>query len=492
MSRNDGTRLVALIASVAVCALARGAEEPGAPKLRFGITLTAKPAKDHFHDAVQKAPQFWLMDGTKKVVPSRIGLIYRIERTEGDQILLSMPSHGLYGWAPRDSVIPYNEAEGYFTTELETKAPTPFAYLMRAIVCRDNAHFDGAFRDLDAALRLDPRYVPALIERSFLFVSRNRMDLALEEVNKALRIDPRSADALVERGVYHYRLKDHHDALTDLDRAWELGSRSIYIPLVRGSIHVERKQIDEALKAFQDAVAIDPKSYDAHLMLGSAQLLKSQPSAAIQSFSRAVKLEPEKGGGYGGRAVAYMSLGQRKAALEDLNQAIRFDPMRADLFRDRGQVYAMEGQWTQALADMDTSIRIDPNDVEAHVSRAWTLATCSEAKLRDGAKAVASATRACELTRWKSPRPLATLAASFAEAGDFGGAVQMQTKAIEVTPVGDPVRGYYEASLDRYRARKPWHRVGLLEEWGLKRYHPSARSDKRDAKVEKAGAVRAN
>ena len=143
--------------------------------------------------------------------------------------------------------------------------------------------------------------------------------------------------------------------------------------------------------------------------------------------------------------------------------------MRADLFRDRGQAYAMEGQWKQALADMETAIRIDPDDVEAHVALAWTLATCSEAKLRDGAKAVASATRACELTRWKSPRPLATLAASFAETGDFGGAVQMQRKAIETTPEKDPVIDYYHACLERYRQKKPWHRLSVLEEMGLRR-----------------------
>ena len=64
--------------------------------------------------------------------------------------------------------------------------------------------------------------------------------------------------------------------------------------------------------------------------------------------------------------------------------------MRADLFRDRGQIYAMQGQWGQAIADMNTAVRLDPSDIEAHVSLAWTLATCSETKLRDGAKAVAS------------------------------------------------------------------------------------------------------
>lgn len=489
MSRNGGIRITALlaVAALAAPAAARAAEDPEPPKLRFGITLAARPAKNHFRDAVQKSPDFALVDGTRTIRPGRAGFIYRVEQSDGNRLLLAMPSQGLYGWAPRDSVVLHNEAEAYFTNELETRPPTSFAYLMRAIISSDD---DRALRDLDAALRLDPRNVAALIERSFLHATRKRMDLALEDVDRALRVDPQCAEALVERGVYHYRLGENQAALTDLDRARELGSRSISIPMVRGAIHVERRQVDDAVKAFQEAIEIDPKSYDARLMLGSAFLLKAQYPMAIAAFDRAIQIEPEKGDGYGGRAVARLSLGHRKEALNDLNQAIRFNAMRADLFRDRGQVYAMDGHWQQALADLDTAIRIDPNDVESHVSRAWTLATCPDAKLRDGKKAVDSATRACELTRWKSPRPLSTLAAAFAEAGNFAGAVQMQVKAIEATPEKDPVLRYYTACLERYRAGRPWHRVGLLQGMGLRRRQPPAAPAKADAQVEQAGGPR--
>ena len=167
--------------------------------------------------------------------------------------------------------------------------------------------------------------------------------------------------------------------------------------------------------------------------------------------------------------------------------------MRADLFRDRGQVYAMEGQWKQALADMDTAVRLDPYDIEAHVSLAWTLATCSEAKLRNGAKAVTLATRACELTRWKSPRPAGDARRRVRREGRFRWRVQMQRKALEITPEKDPISDYYQACHDRYRSRKPWHRLGVLEEWGVKSARPAAKAAAvKDDNVEKAGAVRAD
>ena len=72
--------------------------------------------KSHLQDAVQKTPDFWLMDGTKKVVPSRVGFIYHIERTERDLILLSLRGQGLYGWAP---AIPWSR-----TTRRRATSPT--------------------------------------------------------------------------------------------------------------------------------------------------------------------------------------------------------------------------------------------------------------------------------------------------------------------------------------------------------------------------------
>ena len=69
---------------------------------------------------------------------------------------------------------------------------------------------------------------------------------------------------------------------------------------------------------------------------------------------------------------------------------------------------------------------------------AWLLATCSDAKRRDGRRAVELATLACELTRRKAPSFLVTLAASFAECGEFGPAIQTQREAVELLSDGDP------------------------------------------------------
>ena len=91
-------------------------------------------------------------------------------------------------------------------------------------------------------------------------------------------------------------------------------------------------------------------------------------------------------------------------------------------------------------------------------SVAWLLATSWDDSIRDGKKAIELATKACELTEWKNPDFLDTLAAAYAEAGQFDDAVKWQKKALEHPEAFDAAE--FEQAKQRlklYEARQPYH-----------------------------------
>jgi eukaryotic-like serine/threonine-protein kinase len=87
---------------------------------------------------------------------------------------------------------------------------------------------------------------------------------------------------------------------------------------------------------------------------------------------------------------------------------------------------------------------------DAYNEIAWLRATCADPTYRDAAGALAAAKRACDLTDWKNPAYLDTLAAAYAESSDFKNAIAWQTKAVDLAP--DEFRGLWRYRLELYQA----------------------------------------
>jgi tetratricopeptide (TPR) repeat protein len=123
--------------------------------------------------------------------------------------------------------------------------------------------------------------------------------------------------------------------------------------------------------------------------------------------------------------------------------------------------------WAALLHDGEVEkARIAVNEAIAHISAnnwrqrtdiAWSLATHPSDKFRDGSLAVDLAVKACELTDRKTALPFDTLAAAYAENGNFKSAVEYSEKALELATPRQ--RDRFEKHLNAFRSGKPWREV---------------------------------
>ena len=157
---------------------------------------------------------------------------------------------------------------------------------------------------------------------------------------------------------------------------------------------------------------------------------------------------------YNNRGIAYGEKGQYDQALSDFNKAIEINPRYVKAYNNRGIVYRLKGQYDQAISDFNKAIEINPRDAQTYNNLAWLLATAKEPHIRNGKKAVELALRACELSEWKNPGYLDTLAASYARVGNFVSATKWQEKALQIFEEGKKAEA--QKRLNLYRERKPW------------------------------------
>jgi hypothetical protein len=84
------------------------------------------------------------------------------------------------------------------------------------------------------------------------------------------------------------------------------------------------------------------------------------------------------------------------------------------------------------LADNREALRVDPKRASVHAALAWLQATCPDPQYRDGKAALANANKAYEITGGADWSFIDTLAAAYAENGDFKAAQQWAANAIEM------------------------------------------------------------
>ncbi len=191
--------------------------------------------------------------------------------------------------------------------------------------------------------------------------------------------------------------------------------------------------------------------------------LDSEPMAAkhkvdrIQDLSMAIERSPRDPKFYVERAEAYERNGEYKAAIGDLDSAIALSPGNAQYQFLRGVAYAYAGDEKTAEQEFSRAEAMAPGSAASYNARAWLLATDPNPGKRDGKKAVDYATKACEMTNWQDPEIIETLAAAYAEAGNFDEAVKWQRKAVDLTPTTFlTTLDERRARLDLYERNQPW------------------------------------
>jgi lipoprotein NlpI len=130
---------------------------------------------------------------------------------------------------------------------------------MKAAVAGDH---EGAIREYDRALALDPDFVDVLAKRAQSNLILQRYNLALADLDRALRLEPRNVALLLQRAGLHREIHASAEVLADLDRALAVTPNDPEIWATRAQTDSESGNDAAAASDIARAAALNPRQPD--------------------------------------------------------------------------------------------------------------------------------------------------------------------------------------------------------------------------------------
>lgn len=415
-----------------------------------------------------------------------------VNPTLGDAHVLIARLHALPGGDAQRGAQAAGAAVNVFEEDKKQKA--------KALVLRGSYRekAEDQLKDYALAIEADPTNADAWQSRAQVYLDQDQPDKAIEDLNKLLKQNENSVSAHLALAEALTNIGKYDEALPHVEKAIQLKPDSSLGYTLRARLKVLKEDVDGALTDLDQAIKIDPKDLQALVIRARLHLTKDNLAAAKDDVDRVLLIVPGLSQGVLLRSLIHAEEGHVGDAIADVESLLKLEPknvawrmqLASYYIKDRRPSKAIDiftkilaededdflarqaradtllsiGKHAEAIADFEILIKQQPKDDGVLNNLAWVLATSPDDKLRDGQRAIKLATEACEVTEYKKPHILSTLAAAYAETGDFETAAKWSGKAVELGAKDEEVDEQLKKELQSYQQKKPWRERQTVEE----------------------------
>ena len=218
------------------------------------------------------------------------------------------------------------------------------------------------------------------------------------------------------------------------------------------------KEYDKVKMYAKRMIQQRPDCYIGYEQLGFLALREKDYAKAIDYFQKVIDIEPNHANAYNARGLAYLDKADYDRAARDFSKAIELNPMVAETHMNMGRALLRQNKTTEAIKYYRQALQLRNDWPNLLNNFAWILATHQDDRIRNGAEAVRLAKRACQLDSYRVPAALDTLAAAYAETGQFDLAVKTAQNALQLARDAGQTELLkdIQSHRDFYRAKRPW------------------------------------
>jgi protein O-mannosyl-transferase len=352
-----------------------------------------------------------------------------------------------------------DEAIAQYREAIRRKPNTPSAHYNLGNALDRKGQLAEAIVQYQEAIRLNPDFAEAHNNLGIALLKNGRTDEAIHQFREAIRLKSDYPEAHYNLGIASGNKGSVGDEIGQYREAVRLRPDYAEAHYNLGTVLGRKGQTDEAINQFQEAVRLKPDFVEAHYNLGTLLGTQGRVAEAIEHYRKAIEIEPDYMKARFSLANALSAQGRAEEAIEQYQQALKQMPNSVHAHYQLGVVLQGRSRFAEAGVQFQKVLQLDPGHVAAQNNLAWLLATCPDRALRDGSKAVVLAKQAAQLSKGNTPEILDTLAAAYAEAGNFPEAAETAQKALELSIAQNKkdLTELIRTQLKLFESRVPYH-----------------------------------
>lgn len=314
----------------------------------------------------------------------------------------------------------YAEAAALFKQEINRNSKDTEAYAGLGMSLAMQFKLDGAEKEFERALALNPNSAVAQAGKALVLLNRlqssnqeiiDKRDAMLKEsaqlasdsvtndpylqlghfvlgkvlleqgntmeayksFQNALDADPQYSPALTGLGQIDWKEGRLDQAADNLSKAIALNSGNSTAHYVLGEVLLQKGAVGAAIKELNISLYQHPNSAPVRLALGRAYESQGNNEAALKQYERAALIKPELKDANTLMAKLHIKLGEQEmnkgttvGALKEFKQAVLIDPLNPAPYLAMAKLREKRGDLDLAISELKSGLELIPEDISLH------------------------------------------------------------------------------------------------------------------------------
>lgn len=316
---------------------------------------------------------------------------------------------------------------------------------------------EKALEIIDRALAGEPDNGTFKKTKSLILAALERYDEAKALFDESMAGREDDLIAKIEKGQFLASIGQNQEAIDHFTQLIEEIGPIPSLLYLRAAVYIQEKDYKKGLRDVNKALGIDSSFSEAIRLKAVIYIQEEKFADAVRLLEKLRSQDPEDEALVAQLAYTMAQNDDFAGGMKRLDALLEKKPESLPLLRGKADMFLMFGRWLEAIDVYEKILKDHPGDSGTLNNLSWLLATSPDDSVRDGEKALQLALLAAEKTNYRESYILSTLAAAYAELGQFDEARSWSEKAVVMAEKEKEERlDDLKNELESYRKNEPW------------------------------------